>query len=86
MPDNYSDASNISSSKANTIKFFKENFPEYTIVAIGDSDNDIPMLETADISIAMGNAKEKIKNICTFTTKDINDNGLIYAFKNILKI
>lgn len=86
MPDNYSDASNISSSKANTIKFFKENFPDYTIVAIGDSDNDIPMLETADISIAMGNAKEKIKNICTFTTKDINDNGLIYAFKNILKI
>lgn len=86
MPGDYSDATNINASKANTIKFFKESFPGYTIVAIGDSDNDIPMLEKADISIAMGNAKENVKKICTFTTKDINDNGLIYAFKNILKL
>ncbi len=55
-------------------------------VSIGDSSNDVPMFEKTDISIAMGNSSEIIKQKTTYVTKDINDNGLIYAFRNILTI
>lgn len=84
MPQNYTDISHKKSSKANVVKYFKEHFKNYTIVAIGDSQNDLPMLTTADISIAMGNACEDIKKSVKMVTSDIKDNGLINAF-NMLK-
>lgn len=80
MPQNYTDISHKNSSKENVVKYFKEHFKSYTIVAIGDSQNDLPMLTTADISIAMGNACEDVKRYANFVTTDIDDNGLINAF------
>ena len=84
MPQNYTDISHKNASKANGGTYFKKNFKDYSIVAIGDSQNDLPMLTTADISIAMGNACDDIKKCAKFVTTDINDNGIINAF-NMLK-
>ncbi len=86
MPGNYTDVSNLGADKSKCIKFFKEMFPNHISVAIGDSSNDIPMFKTAKISISMGNASDDIKKLTTFVTKPIDDDGLVYAFKNILKI
>lgn len=49
--------------------------------AIGDSSNDIPMLERAHISIAMGNATEDVKKIADHVTTDLKDNGIESALR-----
>lgn len=54
-------------------------------VAMGDSSNDIEMLEYAGVSVAMGDADEKIIDICTFASKPSYENGVAYAIKKILK-
>ena len=44
--------------------------------AIGDTENDISMLETAGQSCAMKNADENVKKICKYVTeKDNNSDG-----------
>ena len=39
------------------------NIPIEDTVAIGDNFNDVPMLEAAGLSVAMGNAKEDVKTM-----------------------
>ena len=86
MPNGYTDVSLKNCSKGRSVKFFEQMFQNMTTVAIGDSFNDMDMFKKAEISIAMGNAKDEIKKEVTFVTKDINENGLIYAFREILKL
>lgn len=50
-------------------------------IAIGDSENDLSMLEAADLGIAMGNGVEAAKEAADWTTADIHDDGLKKAFK-----
>ena len=50
-------------------------------VAIGDSSNDIPMLEAAHISIAMGNATERVLDLADYVTTDVKQNGIWNALK-----
>lgn len=86
MPAGYTDVSLKNASKDRCIDYFKKLYPNHISVSIGDSTNDIPMFNKSNISIAMGNAKDEIKKVTTFVTKDIRDGGLINVFKNILKI
>lgn len=51
-------------------------------IAIGDSLNDLDILQAASISICMDNGAQECKNIADFVTKDISDDGLAYAFKH----
>ncbi|WP_274310223.1 Cof-type HAD-IIB family hydrolase [Solibacillus daqui] len=48
-------------------------------MAIGDSNNDLSMFEKVGYSVAMGNAKDSIKAVCTTTTLKSNENGVAYA-------
>ncbi|HWI49900.1 MAG TPA: HAD hydrolase family protein, partial [Rummeliibacillus sp.] len=48
-------------------------------MAIGDSNNDLSMLKKVGYSIAMGNAKDEIKEICTATTLTNDKNGVAHA-------
>ena len=50
-------------------------------VAIGDSSNDIPMIERAHIGIAMGNATEDVKEIADFVTGAVEQDGILKALK-----
>lgn len=57
-------------------------------MAIGDSYNDISMLKKARYNVAMGNAKDDIKEICDIVTSANDENGVahaIYKFINIFK-
>lgn len=55
------------------------------IVAIGDHENDIPMLERSHIAIAMGNAIDQVKSKSDYVT-DLNTNdGLYKAVKYVLE-
>lgn len=50
-------------------------------IAIGDSINDMDMLEFSNFGIAMGNACDELKEIADFTTKSVADDGIEYALK-----
>ena len=68
--------------KATAIQFVKNYYEEeYKTVAIGDSDNDLPMLEYADISVAMGNGVKEVKEKADYVTDKIDNDGLHKAFK-----
>lgn len=51
-------------------------------VVIGDSLNDLDILQAAGLSICMGNAADECKKVADFTTKHISDDGLAYALKH----
>lgn len=51
-------------------------------VAVGDADNDIDVLNTAGLSIAMGNANERVKEICDVVVADNDHDGCVEAIFN----
>lgn len=71
-------------SKASGIKFIQEyfNIPLDNCYAIGDSPNDLPMLEYVPNSIAMGNSTPFLFNLVSFVTKDIEHDGIEHALSH----
>lgn len=55
------------------------------VMAIGDSDNDLPMLEVAGVKVAMKNAQENIKEYCDFITDDNDHDGVGKAISKFLQ-
>lgn len=53
-------------------------------VAMGDSFNDIPMLQVAGLSIAMGNADPAVKQLCKTVTLPNSENGVAYALEQFI--
>jgi Cof subfamily protein (haloacid dehalogenase superfamily) len=49
-------------------------------IAIGDSGNDLEMINYAGYSVAMGNATEPIKAAADFITTDVDKDGIYNAF------
>lgn len=49
-------------------------------IAIGDSGNDLEMINFAHTSVAMGNATDPIKAAADFTTTAVDDDGMYNAF------
>lgn len=48
----------------------------------GDSLNDYELLKQCGTGIAMGNAKDELKEIADYITKDISDDGIYHAMKH----
>lgn len=53
---------------------------DYELMAIGDSENDIPMFEAADIAVCMGNGTKAVKEKADWITDQIDNDGLYKAF------
>lgn len=49
-------------------------------IAIGDGANDIDMIQLCNLGIAMGNAKESLKQVADLITDDLNADGFCNAF------
>lgn len=73
-------------SKLETLKEFAKitGLKTSNIAAIGDGLNDYEMLSGAEISFAMGNSKDKLKEIASYVVSD-NDNGGIIEACEIIK-
>ena len=54
------------------------------IMACGDSGNDIEMLQSAGIAVAMGNANEEIKKVADFVTLSNEEYGVAYAIDRFI--
>jgi Cof subfamily protein (haloacid dehalogenase superfamily) len=68
--------------KSTGITKLLQNFDfEVMTYSFGDGENDLEMFSDTDISISMGNASEKVKSNSTFTTKNVEDNGVGFAMK-----
>ncbi len=49
-------------------------------IGIGDGENDVEMLNTCAVGIAMGNAKQVLKDVADYVTTDVDKDGLKNAF------
>ncbi|MCL2079502.1 MAG: Cof-type HAD-IIB family hydrolase [Oscillospiraceae bacterium] len=54
------------------------------MIAVGDSYNDISMLECAGFSVAMNNAPDDIKAICDYVTSSNDDDGVAAVIEKFL--
>jgi HAD superfamily hydrolase (TIGR01484 family) len=55
--------------KGISAKILKDRIGARVLVAMGDYENDIPLFSECDISFAVANAEECLKNIATYVTK-----------------
>ncbi len=62
----------------------KLGIPRERSIAMGDSANDTEMLEYASVSVAMGNAAEQTKAICSYVSCDARDGGVAVALRELL--
>ena len=51
------------------------------IIAFGDSENDLEMLQFAGIGVALGNAEPEVKAAADYVTDDIDDDGVAKALQ-----
>jgi len=51
------------------------NIPIEETIAVGDAENDLEILKTAGLSVAMGNAKEIVKQIADIVVSDNDHDG-----------
>ncbi|MCC6892460.1 MAG: HAD family phosphatase [Anaerolineae bacterium] len=68
-------------SKGSALKvLLKEmGIPASQVMALGDGENDVEMLELAGIGVAMGNASDHVKSIANVTTKTNDEDGVAEA-------
>lgn len=60
------------------------NIPMSETMSIGDSENDLTALQAAAVSVAMGNADDKIRALCDCVTEDNDHNGVGLALRRYL--
>jgi Cof subfamily protein (haloacid dehalogenase superfamily) len=54
------------------------------VIAIGDGNNDISLLSSAGLGIAMGNATERAKEVADYITLDVERGGVAAAIRKFL--
>ncbi len=54
------------------------------VIAIGDGTNDISLLSSAGLAIAMGNAPDEVKAVADHITLDVDHSGLAAAINKFL--
>ena len=54
------------------------------VVAVGDSPNDVDMIEWAGLGVAMGNASEKVKSSADLVIKPASEQGLALLLETLL--
>ena len=52
------------------------------IMAFGDGENDMEMLEFSGIGVAMGNAEEAVKTCADYVTLDVDSGGIVSALEH----
>ncbi|MDY2777847.1 MAG: Cof-type HAD-IIB family hydrolase [Collinsella sp.] len=54
------------------------------LVAFGDGQNDVAMIELAGVGVAMGNAVAELKDVADMVTASNNDDGIALALERLL--
>ena len=72
-------------SKANSIRYIAEylGVSMEDTISFGDSNNDLPMFECTNVSVAMGNGSKGVLEKATFVTKAVEEDGILYAMEQL---
>ena len=60
-------------------------FTRENVLAMGDGDNDMPMIQFAGIGVAMANGEEHIKQAADIIADDCNDFGAVKILEQIIE-
>lgn len=73
-------------SKGDSLKFLTDSFgiKREEVIAIGDDENDISMIEFAGLGVAMANAKEIVKTYADYITDSNEKNGVAKVINKYL--
>jgi Cof subfamily protein (haloacid dehalogenase superfamily) len=84
--DNYLEFTTKGCNKAQGMKVVLDylSLGRESCIAVGDSKNDIDMLQFAGISVAMGNAPEDIKEMCDVVTDTAENAGVAAALEKLI--
>jgi len=55
------------------------------VIAFGDNENDVDMIEYAGIGVAMENATDLLKEKADFVTKKNDEDGIVFALEKFLE-
>ena len=55
---------------------------QWRTMALGDSNNDVPMLRAADVGVCMGNGNDAARAAADWVTSAIDEDGLARAFEH----
>lgn len=82
----FCEIANKEATKGNAIKFLadKYNINIDEVLAIGDQNNDIEMVQTAGCGVAMGNGTPEIKAIANYITDNVENDGFIKAINKFV--
>ena len=83
--DNF-EVTNKGVSKGNAVKILVDYYgiESEQVICIGDSENDLSMIEFAGLGIAMGNAYESVKEIAQYVTDTNNCDGVAKAIEKFV--
>ena len=69
--------SHMKSNKGDAVRFMADFYkvPLSSTIAVGDEENDCPMIEAAGVGVAMSNASEVAKKVANYVTVADNNHG-----------
>jgi len=72
--------------KGHALRVLAERFgcPMESVMAIGDSWNDVDMLQAAGFGVAMGNAVQPLKDVADYVTLSNNEEGVKHVFETFV--
>lgn len=75
----YLEINNINASKGNALEFLKSywNLSDDEVLASGDQDNDVDLLEHAGIRVCVGKNSKKLYEIAQYHCKDVQSDELV---------
>ncbi|MFJ7932872.1 Cof-type HAD-IIB family hydrolase [Sporosarcina sp. NPDC096371] len=62
------------------------DIPQERIIAFGDEDNDLEMIDYAGVGVAMGNAIDRLKSIANEVTDTNNEDGIAKVLRERLHL
>lgn len=76
---------NDRATKGYAIKMLSQKLRAKQTIAVGDYENDIQMIEMADIGYAVGNATEKVKSAADKVTKPVWESAMANIIEDLKK-
>jgi hypothetical protein len=81
------EATHAAVNKGNAVRFLAEELLEVSadqVMAIGDGDNDIEMLQYAGIGVAMGNASPALLPHADWVAPPVTEDGVAVAIETFI--
>ncbi len=81
----YLEISSTNATKYNAVQYLRNKYHYDTIIGFGDNLNDLPLFRACDVTCAVNNAKEELKETATYIIESNVKNGVVnWIRRNII--